>query len=93
MLGVRDQWQRAENETRQMDRLIALPELRSRYARPCPMEVTMDRFIHQQKLENYRQLIGECENAVTKNEIQHRWLIKLLAEEEAKDIKPPERRL
>jgi hypothetical protein len=51
----------------------------------------MDQFIHQQKLENYRRLIAECENAVTKNEIQHRWLLKLLADEEAKDIEPPER--
>jgi hypothetical protein len=48
-------------------------------------------FIHQQKLENYRRLIAECENAVTKNEIQPRWLLKLLADEEAKDIEPPER--
>lgn len=54
----------------------------------------MDRFIHQQNLENYRRLIAECENAVTKDEIQHRWLLKLklLADEEAKDIEPPERR-
>jgi hypothetical protein len=51
----------------------------------------MDRFIHRQNLENYRRLITECENAVTKNEIQHRWLLKLLADEEAKDIDPPER--
>jgi hypothetical protein len=57
----------------------------------CTVEVTMDHFIHQQKLENYRRLIAECENAVTKNEIQHRWLLKLLADEEAKDIEPPER--
>jgi hypothetical protein len=55
------------------------------------VEVTMDQFIHQQKIENYRRLIAECENAVTKNEIQHRWLLKLLADEEAKDIEPPER--
>jgi hypothetical protein len=54
------------------------------------VEVTMDQFIHQQKIENYRRLIAECENAVTKNEIQHR-LLKLLADEEAKDIEPPER--
>jgi hypothetical protein len=51
----------------------------------------MDQFIHQQKLENYRRLIAECETAVTKNEIQHRWLLKLLADEEAKVIEPPER--
>ena len=63
-------------------------------ARPCTLGVTMDRFIHQQNLENYPRLIAECENAVTKDEIQHRWLLKLklLADEEAKDIEPPERR-
>ncbi len=50
----------------------------------------MERFIHQQNLASYRRLIAESNNAVTRNEVQHRWLLKLLADEEAKDTKPPE---
>jgi hypothetical protein len=48
------------------------------------MEVTMDRFIHEQNLANYRRLIAESNLAVTKDEVQHKWLLKLLADEEAK---------
>jgi hypothetical protein len=51
----------------------------------------MESFIHQQKLASYRLLIAESNLAVTKNEVQHRWLLKLLADEEAKDIEPPDR--
>jgi hypothetical protein len=51
----------------------------------------MESFIHQQKLASYRRLIAESNLAVTKNEVQHRWLLKLLADEEAKDIEPPDR--
>jgi hypothetical protein len=51
----------------------------------------MESFIHQQKLASYRGLIAESNLAVTKNEVQHRWLLKLLADEEAKDIEPPDR--
>jgi hypothetical protein len=50
---------------------------------------TMESFIHQQKLASYRRLIAESNLAVMKNEVQHRWLLKLLADEEAKDIEPP----
>jgi hypothetical protein len=50
----------------------------------------MERFIHQQKLASYRRLIAESNLAVTKNQVQHRWLLKLLADEEAKDIEPPD---
>ena len=49
-----------------------------------PMELTMDRFIHEQNLVNYRRLIAESNLAVTKDEVQHKWLLKLLADEVAK---------
>jgi hypothetical protein len=42
----------------------------------------MERFIHEQKLANYRRLIIESNLAVTKDEAQHKWLLKLLADEE-----------
>jgi hypothetical protein len=51
----------------------------------------MESFIHQQKLASYRRLIAESNLAVTKNQVQHRWLLKLFADEEAKDIEPPDR--
>jgi hypothetical protein len=66
--------------------LKAQPRIRS-----CTLEVAMESFIHQQKLASYRRLIAESNLAVTKNEVQHRWLLKLLADEEAKEIEPPDR--
>jgi hypothetical protein len=44
------------------------------------MEVTMDRFIHEQNL------------AVAKDEVQHKWLLKLLADEVAKGATLSDRR-
>ena len=52
----------------------------------------MDSFIHQQKLVNYRRLIAESERDPARNEVQHAWLLKLLAEEEAMDTAPLHRR-
>jgi hypothetical protein len=46
----------------------------------------MERFIHEQSLASYRRLIAESNLAVTKDEVQHRWLLKLLADEEAKGV-------
>ena len=40
----------------------------------------MDKFVHQQNLNRYRMLLTE-----TTNKAQHHQLLKLLAEEEAKD--------
>ena len=40
----------------------------------------MDKFIHRHNLENYRKQLAE-----TKDEAQRRVLMKLVAEEEAKD--------
>jgi hypothetical protein len=41
----------------------------------------MERFIHEQKLANYRRLIAESNLAVTKDKTQHKWLLKLLDDE------------
>jgi hypothetical protein len=56
------------------------------------MEVTMDRFIHEQNLANYRRLIAESNLAVAKDEVQHKWLLKLLADEVAKGATLSDRR-
>jgi hypothetical protein len=44
----------------------------------------MERYIHEQNLANYRLLIAESNLAVRKDEVQHKWLLKLLADEVAK---------
>jgi hypothetical protein len=51
-------------------------------------EAIMLRFIHEQKLLNYRKLIAASEIAPIRNEVQHAWLLKLLAEELAKGVAP-----
>ncbi len=52
----------------------------------------MERFIHKQNLACYRRLLAESERDPARNEIQHNWLLKLLADEEAEDAKPLESR-
>jgi hypothetical protein len=59
--------------------------------RPCTLEVTMERYIHKQNLAHYRRLLSESEGDPVRNEVQHNWLIKLLANEEAEDAKPLDR--
>src|ERR1700722_14256519 len=56
---------------------------------PCTPEVTMESFIHRQKLVTYRRLIAESERDPARDQVQHNWLLKLLADEEAMDAKPP----
>jgi hypothetical protein len=57
-----------------------------------PLEVTMELFIHEQKLAHYRRLLAESERDPARNEVQHNWLLKLLANEEAADTKPLDHR-
>jgi hypothetical protein len=45
--------------------------------------MTMEWFIHQQNLERYRRLLAQ-----TADESERRQILKLLAEEEAKDQQP-----
>ena len=52
----------------------------------------MESFIHRQKLLNYRRLIAESERDPVRNQVQHDWLLKLLADEEAESAKPQDRR-
>jgi hypothetical protein len=49
----------------------------------------MESFIHRQKLASYRRLIAESERDPVRNQVQHDWLLKLLADEEALDARPP----
>jgi hypothetical protein len=44
----------------------------------------MERFVHRQNIEHYRRLLAQ-----TTDEAQRDLLLKLLAEEEAKDIPAP----
>jgi hypothetical protein len=57
-----------------------------------PLEVTMERHIHEQNLAHYRRLLAESESDPSRNEVQHNWLLKLLADAEAEDTKPLDRR-
>jgi hypothetical protein len=52
----------------------------------------MERFIHEQNLAHYRRLVAESELDPARNEIQHKWLLKLLADEEAEHFEPLDRR-
>jgi hypothetical protein len=51
----------------------------------------MERFIHNQNLENYRQLIAASKDDPARDEVQHNWLLRLLADEEAKDTESMEK--
>jgi hypothetical protein len=48
----------------------------------------MERYIHEQNLLNYRTLIAASAMDPARNEIQHAWLLKLLAKEIADGIRP-----
>ena len=47
----------------------------------------MERYTHQQNLAHYRRLLAESERDPARNEVQHNWLLKLLADEESEDSK------
>ena len=49
----------------------------------------MERFIHNANIEHYRRLIAESESNPSRDERRHAMLITFLAEEMAKDRKPP----
>jgi hypothetical protein len=44
----------------------------------------MERYIHEQNLAYYRRLIAESMLSPDRSEIQHKWLLKLLADEIAR---------
>jgi hypothetical protein len=48
----------------------------------------MERYIHEQNLLSFRKLIAASAIDPARNEIQHAWLLKLLAKEIAHEIKP-----
>lgn len=47
----------------------------------------MERFVHKENLKLYRKLLAE-----TTDEQKRQTLLKLLADEEAKDAQPPEKK-
>jgi hypothetical protein len=52
-------------------------------------EAEMQRFVHHENIALYRKLIAESERSRSRDEDRHAMLLTLLAEEEARDIKPP----
>jgi hypothetical protein len=48
---------------------------------------SMNIFVHRQNLEPYRRLLAEPE--VANDPVRHKMLIRLLADEEAKETKSP----
>jgi hypothetical protein len=52
----------------------------------------MELFIHEQNIAHYRRLVIESERDPARNEVQHNWLLKLLVDAEAENIKPLDRR-
>ena len=51
----------------------------------------MDRFVHSENVTRYRKLIAISENDPARDEARHQTLLKLLADELAKDKQPQER--
>jgi hypothetical protein len=49
----------------------------------------MDRFIHEANIAHYRALLADPN--VIKDQVRNKELLRLLAAEIAKDVKPPER--
>lgn len=53
------------------------------------LEVVIRRFIHNENIARYRKLIAISEGDPARDEVRHQMLLKLLAEEEAKDSGSP----
>ncbi len=49
----------------------------------------MDRFVHNANVELYRRLLEESNRDPSRDEDRHKMLLNLLAEEKAKEKKPP----
>jgi hypothetical protein len=49
----------------------------------------MERFVHDANLEHYRKLIADSESDRSRDEERHKMLLRLFAEEKAKEKKPP----
>jgi len=52
----------------------------------------MERYIHEQNLAHYRRLIAASKLDPSRDEVQHKWLLKLLADEIVKGTEPQEHR-
>ena len=49
----------------------------------------MERYVHNENIALYRKLIAESEGRQSRDEDRHAMLLTLLAEEEARDMNPP----
>lgn len=48
----------------------------------------MQRFIHHENIERYRKLIADAERDPSRDKARYKVLLRLLADEEAKDAEP-----
>ena len=55
------------------------------FAAPTHVPLTMERFIHEQNLAHFRRLIAQSDLVVPRNQVRNDQLLRLLADEEAKD--------
>jgi hypothetical protein len=53
----------------------------------------MERQIHEQNLAHYRRLLAESDRNPERNEVQHNWLLTLLADDDASFSSQRDRRL
>jgi hypothetical protein len=52
------------------------------------LEVEMQRYVHNENIAHYQKLIAASELDPSRDEVRHKMLLRLLAEENAKDKKP-----
>ena len=69
-----------------MDRFIEPDTSVDASATRLPLEIEMDRFIHNSNIEHYRRLIAESGRNPLRDEGRHKMLLTLLAEEQAKEV-------
>jgi hypothetical protein len=81
--------------TKEHDVIIKAPN-GGHQAKPCPtvlallttpLEAGVARYIHEQKLERYRQVIAESHLALTRHRIRHNELLKQLLDEDLSDLR------
>ena len=52
------------------------------------MEVEMQRYVHNANIARYQKLIAESKLDPSRDEVRHKMLLRLFAEEKAEDKKP-----
>jgi hypothetical protein len=79
----------AKNKARSVSTMAQLVNAIPRKETARPGSVVMEDYVHQQNLAHYRRLLADVKLATSKDEIRHSMLMRLLAEEEAKELLMP----